>query len=204
MKTTTLNKIRAHSPCDSGWAKLLQYLGKTAADDEPLSFITILESNGLNDALWCCRAAPEYDREWRLYAVFCARKVQCLMTDPRSITVIDVAERHANGLATDAELVAAWDAARDVALAATLAAPPAAVRAAVWAARVAAGMVLKAAWAAWDTAWIARAAARAARGVPGTARGVPGAAGTTWDAADEAELAVQIIKFREIISGETI
>ena len=40
-----------------GWMeKLLSNLGKTAADDEPLSLITILDSNGLDDAPWCLRA----------------------------------------------------------------------------------------------------------------------------------------------------
>ncbi len=51
MITTTLNRIRAHGPCAGGWAKLLKHLGKTQADDEPLPFATILESNGLDDAL---------------------------------------------------------------------------------------------------------------------------------------------------------
>ena len=31
MITTTLNRIRAHSPCREGWAKLLRHLGKTEA-----------------------------------------------------------------------------------------------------------------------------------------------------------------------------
>ena len=109
---TTLNKIRACSPGESGWTKLLKHLGKTTADDEPLPFSVILESNGLDDALWCCRAAPEYDREWRLFAVWCARQVQHLMTDKRSIEALDVAERFANGLATQQELDAARYAAR--------------------------------------------------------------------------------------------
>ncbi len=38
---TTLNKIRAHSPCADGWAKLLRHLGKTQADDEPVSLLTL-------------------------------------------------------------------------------------------------------------------------------------------------------------------
>ena len=63
MKTTTLNKLRAHNPCADRRRKLLTYLGKTSPDDEPLSFRVILESNGLDDALWCCRYAPEYNRE---------------------------------------------------------------------------------------------------------------------------------------------
>src|SRR5690606_40470249 len=35
-----------------GWDTLLKNLGKTKADDEPLSFKRILESNGIKDAVW--------------------------------------------------------------------------------------------------------------------------------------------------------
>lgn len=111
MLTTTLNRIRAHHPCKEGWERLLAGLGKTSPDDEPLPFSRIVEINGLDDALWCCRAEPQYDREWRLFAVWCARQVQHLMTDPRSVAAIDVAERHAWGEATDEELATAQDAA---------------------------------------------------------------------------------------------
>ena len=112
---TTLNAIRKHSPCESGWVKLLAHLGKTKADDEPLSILEILKSNGLDDALWCLRAVDGYDKEIRLYAVWCARQVQHLMTDKRSLDALDVAEAFANGKATKAELLAARDAARDAA-----------------------------------------------------------------------------------------
>ena len=138
MLTTTLNAIRAHSPCVDGWTKLLTHLGKTQADDEPLPFATILDSNGLADALWCCRAAPEHSQTWRLYAVWCARQV----TDP--CAALDVAERHANGEATDAELEAAKYAAWDI--------TRAALRTTAWAA--AWSTAWYAAWyAAWDPAW---------------------------------------------------
>lgn len=141
MITTTLNRIREHQPCTKGWQKLLTYLGKTKDDDEPLPYAVILKSNGLDDALWCCRAEPQYAKEWRLYAVWCARQVQHLMIDPRSIAALDVAERFANGEATQAEL----DAARDAAEAAARAAWDAAWSA-VWdAARDAA----------WSAAWTA-------------------------------------------------
>lgn len=127
---TTLNKIRACSPCQTGWEKLLAHLGKTKADDELLPFSVILKSNGLYDALWCCRAAPEYAREWRLYAVWCARQAQHLMTDKRRTEALDISEPYANGLATEEELAAAgaavkdaaWDAAWYAAMAATRAA----------------------------------------------------------------------------------
>jgi hypothetical protein len=115
MITTTLNRIREHSPCASGWRKLLAHLGKTEADDEVLPYAVIVEACGMSDALWCCRVEPQHSKEWRLFAVSCARSVQHLMKDPRSLVALDVAERHANGLATDAELAAAganaWSAA---------------------------------------------------------------------------------------------
>ena len=155
---TTLNKIRAHGPCANGWKKLLGHLGKTAGDDEPFSLSLILESNGLDDALWCLRCVPEESRRWRLLAVRFARTVQHLMKDQRSLDALDVAERHANGAATDVELAAAGDAAWD---AAGDAAGDAAVDAAWAAARYAAGA---AAWdaardAAWAAAWDAAGAA---------------------------------------------
>jgi hypothetical protein len=166
---TTLNKIRAHAPCADGWAKLLRHLGKTQPDDEPLALTTILDSNGLDDTLWCLRACDGIDREARLYAVWCARQVQHLMTDPRSLAALDVAERHANGEATDKELDAASAAARDAASAAARGAASAAAwdvasAAASAAARGAASAAASAAArgaasaAAWAAAWAAQAA----------------------------------------------
>jgi hypothetical protein len=155
MITTTLNRIRAHDPCREGWTKLLNGLNKNKTyrpgTDEPLLFSRIIQINGIQDALWCCRAEPQYDREWRLFAVWCGRQVQHLMTDERSIKALDVAERYANGLATSDELAAARAAASKAAWAAASEAAWAAAREAAWAA---------AREAAWETAW---AAARAAQ-----------------------------------------
>lgn len=131
---TTLNRIREHGPCTDGWEKLLKYLGKTGPDDEPLSLLTILDSNGVEDTLWCMRVVTGYNRELRLFAVWCARQVQHLMTDPRSIAALDVAERYANGLATDEELQVARARAARAAAYATRAAPYAAAYAAAEAA----------------------------------------------------------------------
>jgi hypothetical protein len=133
--TTTLNQIRDHSPCKEGWEKLLKHLGKTKADDEPLALLTILDSNGLDDALWCLRAVKGHEREMRIYAVWCARQVQHLMTDERSIAALDVAERYANGAACGAELATAWAAAEDAAWSAA----GDAAEAAAWAAAMGAG-----------------------------------------------------------------
>ena len=131
---TTLNKIRAHRPCLDGWQKLLRGLGKAQADDEIIWIDQILDINNLDDALWCLRAVENCDREIRLFGVWCARRGQHLMTDPRSVAALDVAERYARNEASDAEL----DAARTAAAAAT-------ARAA--AARAAAGWAAEAAWA---------------------------------------------------------
>jgi len=146
MLTTTLNDIRVHEPCASGWQKLLAHLGKTGPDDEPVTLATILDNNGLDDALWALRCVTGHDRAIRHYAVWCARQVQHLMTDPRSLAALDVAERYADGLATGQELSMAWAAARDAARDTAMGAAWGAVK---YAARDAA----------WDAAW---AAARAA------------------------------------------
>ena len=109
---TTLNAIRAHRPCADGWEKLLRHLGKTTADEEPLRIATIVQSNGLADALWCLRAVKGHEREIRLYAVWCARQVQHLMMDPRSVHALDVAERFARGEASADEWTLAKKAAK--------------------------------------------------------------------------------------------
>lgn len=158
MMHTTLNAILACGPCGqrpnkdgslNGWLKLLSGLSKTEPDDEPLPFAEILRINGFDDALWAAQSAPQYAREWRLFAVWCARQVQHLITDQRSIDALNVAEKYALYQSTDAELAAAWDAARDAARDAALAAAWAAARAAARGAARAA---------AWDAARAAQAA----------------------------------------------
>jgi hypothetical protein len=187
---TTLNKIREHGPCQSGWGKLLRTLGKTKADNEPVSVVQILDSNGLDDALWCLRAVTGHDCEIRLFAVWCAHQVEHLMSDERSKNALVIAERFANGEAKNAAMAAAraaaraaaWDAAWDAAMAAARAAAGDAARAAAWdaagaAASAAAGDAARAA--AWDAAG---AAASAACAVTWAAAG-----DAAWDAAKKAQ-----------------
>ncbi|MCK5504234.1 MAG: hypothetical protein KAJ10_03685 [Thermodesulfovibrionia bacterium] len=184
---TTLNKIKKHSPCKDGWEKLLKHLGKTKADDEPLPFSVIFESNGLNDALWCCRTSPEHHKEWRTLALWCARQVEHLMTDKRSKDCLIVVEKYINSEATDEELAAARAAAED----ATEDAAWAAAGAAAWAAAGAA------AWAATGAATgaAAWAATGAATGAAARAAAWAAARAAAWAAAR----AAQIDKFLEIV-----
>jgi hypothetical protein len=146
-------------PCPEGreWALAnCQDMGEAWATARPDWLVWIATRPGVLD-----------DRTLRRFAVWSARQAQHLMTDPRSLAALDVAERHAEGHATDEELAAAWDAARDAArdaagaaqaaratarataraaaLAATLAAR-AAARAAAWAAAWAAALDAQAAW----------------------------------------------------------
>jgi hypothetical protein len=175
---TTLSQIRAHRPCLDGWQKLLRGLGKAQADDEIIWIDQILDINNLDDALWCLRAVENCDREIGLFGVWCARRGQHLMTDPRSVAALDVAERYARNEASDAEL----DAARTAAAAAT-------ARAA--AARAAAGWAAEAA--AMRRRWPAQAAAEAAA----TARAAAGgAADAAW--ARDTERAAQAEELRRI------
>ena len=153
---TTLRQILGKGPCGiepntdgslKGWLRLLYYLGKTEADDEPLSLLAILASNGLDDALWALRSVDGYDREIRLLACDFAEHVlptweAQYADDARPRTCIETARRYADGEATREELTAAAAAAWD----------------AGWSAVRDAGGIC---WAARDAA---RAAARAAAG----------------------------------------
>jgi len=193
---TTLNRIREHDPCVEGWKKLLQHLGKTKADDEPLPFSVIVESNGIKDALWACRTVPEHDREWRLFAVWCARQVQHLITDQRSHDAINVAERFALGAATknelDAARDAAWSAVRDAARDVAWDAAWSAALAAAWdvAFDAARGAAWSAAWsAAWDAAW------DAARGAAWSV-----ALAAAWDVAWDAAWSAQTAEFLRVVT----
>ena len=170
--TTTLAAIRAASPCEDGWRKLLGSLGKTGADDEPLDLLTVLDSNGLDDALWVLSYAMPDDRLARHFHAWCAEQVLHLFEAERpndtrvrdQIAMLrnDEADDAARAAARAAAWAAAWAAAGDAAGDAARAAARAAAWDAAWdSARDAAWAAARAAAgdAARDAAW---AAARAA------------------------------------------
>ena len=125
----TLNRIRAHSPCESGWTKLLKHLGKTQADDRPLSLLTVLESNSLDDALWCLRAVNGHEKEIRRFACQCALDVIHLWNAPPIVKrYLKTGNEKLRAAAGDAAWAAAGAAAWAAARAAARAAAGAAMR----------------------------------------------------------------------------
>jgi len=114
------------------------------------------------------------DRTLRLFACWCVKQEPCwsLLSDERSRTAVEVAERYARGEATDEELAAACEAAW---------AAEDAAEAAAWAAASAAASA-----AARDARATARAAARAA-------------AWYAWDATRDATWAAQADRLREVV-----
>ena len=166
--TTTLAAIRAASPCESGWKKLLAALGKTKADSEPLDLLTVLNSNGLDDALWVMSFAMPDARLARHFQAWCAEQVlhifEAVRPDDRRVR--DQIEMLRRDDATKAERDAAWTSAWAAARDAVRASAGGAARDAAWA---------SAGEAAWDAA---RDAARASAGA---------SAGGAWASARDAQ-----------------
>ena len=181
--TTTLAAIRVASPCASGWKKLLAALGKTKADNEPLDLLTVLNSNGLDDALWVMSFAMPDARLARHFQAWCAEQVlhifEAVRPDDRRVRdQIEMLRRDdatkaerdaARTAARDAARTVPWDAAWDAAMAAAWYAARDATRASTWASAEAARD------AAWDVAWASAEAARDA------------ARDAAWDAARDAQ-----------------
>jgi len=154
----TIADIEALNPCYSPTRYLPEDWKGTLTD------ILDLKECPAKDRIWVVTKLLD-DRTNRLFAVACAREALSLIPnpDPRSIAACDVAERYANGQASDEELaaagVAAWDVAGAAAWDVAWTAAWTVARDAAWdAARAARDAAWTAAWtvardAAWDAAW---------------------------------------------------
>lgn len=161
--TTTFKLLRDANACAEGYKHLRTSLRAEDYDDNtPINLLTILEHNGLDDALWALQAtAQNCDKVARLVAAdFAEQAIPTWQvyapTDNRPQRAIQAARDYAHGSITASELDAARDAAADAAEAAE-AAPRTAAGVAAWVAAEAAART-----AAGDAARAAGAAARAA------------------------------------------
>jgi hypothetical protein len=169
----TLKQIKDNTPCTDGWVKVLKAnrrLWKTDYD-KPFPLSTALDSNDLDDTLWCLKLLPEHNNLWRKYAWWCASQVAHLTDDKRVHDCLAVVLRYSEGEATDEELRVARKGAAVWAAAAYTAAASTAGAAAAWAARAAASAVHAAAYGAVYTAYAARVAADAAVNASAAASG---------------------------------
>jgi hypothetical protein len=185
--TTTLDLLHKAGACTSGYKTLITALGAEYPDEKPIDLLTILDTNGLDDALWAlCATAENCDMVARLIAADFAEQVlpiwQKYSKDDRPALAIQAARDFAHGRIYRQEMAAAraaagdaaWDAARDAARDAAWDAAGAAARDAAWdAAGAAARDAARAA--AWDAAGAAAgaaawAAAGAAAGAAARAR----------------------------------
>ena len=183
MKTQiTVLDIMNAKPCSSYSQEVVTALwaGKETLSSKEISELDIPGQ----DRLWALINTSLTEKEQRLFACDCAERTlnreieKGNQVDPRSLEAIEVSRKYAAGLATLAELNAAWDTARD---AASSAARDAARAAASSAARAAASSA--ACSAAWAAAWAAASSA---------------ASSAARDAAWAAEVSWQIVRILEI------
>ena len=115
----TLGAIRAHSPCEEGWRKLLKTLG-TSDPETVLSIGDVAKSNGAPDAFWCLRCIE--DPRVRVRAVMpVVKRASAYTTDQRVHDCIATLDQWLAGNDVQHLTAAAWLAARSARSAAWLA-----------------------------------------------------------------------------------
>ena len=111
MISTTLNRIKAESPCAAGWRKLLAHLGKTMADDEALPLSVVLEANGFDDTLWAFRALDGEDLvAAKMFTLDVAERALRFVPEgeDRPRIAIETARRYLTGAASEGAVRAAY------------------------------------------------------------------------------------------------
>ena len=154
MLSTSFALLHDAGACEARYRNLAQALGGITAygRETPITLLQVLDSNGLDDALWALRACGDeallfaHKLTWR-YAVHVEH-----LGPPEAVACNTVTRRYLDGEATAEELAAVWATAG----AAAWATAGAAAWAAVWAARRPEAAT-----------WAARAAALAARAAAG-------------------------------------
>ena len=101
---TTLNDINVFKyEIGNGWNELLESLGKTEPDDEPLDMIKILEIVGVRGCVRCFKAYPRYSEAYRLLALDFIEPTRHLIKDKIFIDALVAAKQYSYGHITESE-----------------------------------------------------------------------------------------------------
>lgn len=87
---TTLQTLLGHNPCGQdflfcpaptryGYLKLKHHLGDNFPDCREFSLLEVLNSNGLDDTIWCFRAVEGHSAKMREFSLLCVQKTQSLV-----------------------------------------------------------------------------------------------------------------------------
>src|SRR3990167_11449555 len=116
--TTTFELLRKADACTEGYRTLAKHLGGVTryGADTPIDLLTILDSNGLQDTLWCLRAThQEADALTvaKLFAIDCAERALPIFeakhpNDQRPRQAIQAAKDYMAGKITRQALRAAY------------------------------------------------------------------------------------------------
>ena len=121
----TLEALRKARACYEGYNKVVRMLQNSDfthedwirisyipfSHNQNISLLSILENNGLDDAMWALRCISDIDRDCRLFAVWCARQAPGIKDHVPSETLLSNCEAFAKGEITQIEMDAARGAA---------------------------------------------------------------------------------------------
>jgi hypothetical protein len=138
--TTSFHKLRAASACTPRYQHLRTAMGPGYGDHKRINLLTVLEHNGIEDALWAmCATYEDCEKVARLMAADFAELAlvewnKYYPNDNRPALAVQAARDFANGLITDgarsAAESAAWSAAESAAWSAAWSAARSAARSA--------------------------------------------------------------------------
>ena len=86
---------------------------KRFKENKPIPFSVLVDIFGIEVAIGCCQAEPQYSLEWRMFAIWCVKRIRYLISDYDVLKSLDVivkeAERYALGEIAFDRLKEAWD-----------------------------------------------------------------------------------------------
>ncbi len=86
---------------------------KRFKENKPIPFSVLVDIFGIEVAIGCCQAEPQYSLEWRMFAIWCVKRIRYLISDYDVLKSLDViikeAEKYAFGKTSFDQLMEAWE-----------------------------------------------------------------------------------------------